>query len=218
MPPPPPSFNDWRQPGIGSSKLPPRRRAAPHRRSPLRARTKPHRRRPVNGPSTGTARRRREARGPVHAYARARTVVNFYQPPPARHPHRRSPTRRRHAPALAGPERTRALDDSVPSGTSLASTVVAPRSPVPSRPFSSRTPPSPYARDALFTSRDNDEIITTTKTTIPSADGRDYCCRRVGVRENGTVPPPPPSSRARVRVTIFTRPRRLYPGDAITIL
>lgn len=39
-------------------------------------------------------RRRREVRAPV-----AYIIVNFYQPPPAGRPHRRSPSRRRHAPA-----------------------------------------------------------------------------------------------------------------------
>lgn len=153
----PPPFNDWRQPGIGSSKLPPPPRSPPptpntftrvqipshhlHRRHRRQRRQRRHRRNFARTPLT--KRRWREVRARSVYYSKLLSATTGRAPPPVVGVAAASRTRTKRS---IGHKRGSAGASTVPSGTRSTVSRVCPW---PVRRRRRRRVPSPYARDTL---------------------------------------------------------------------
>jgi len=153
----PPPFNDWRQPGIGSSKLPPPPRAPPptpntftrvqipcHYLRRRHRRQRRHRRNFARTPLTKRRWRRREVRARSVYYSKLLSATTGRAPPPAVGVAAASRTRTKRS---IGHRRGSARASTVPSGTRSTLSRVCPW-PVRRRRRRRRVP-SPYARDTL---------------------------------------------------------------------
>lgn len=153
----PPPFNDWRQPGIGSSKLPPPPRSPPptpntftrvqipshhlRRRHRRQRRQRRHRRNFARTPLT--KRRWREVRARSVYYSKLLSATTGRAPPPVVGVAAASRTRTKRS---IGHKRGSAGASTVPSGTRSTVSRVCPW---PVRRRRRRRVPSPYARDTL---------------------------------------------------------------------